>query len=63
MTHIHAYYAQVEEAKEKVAVAKSELETAELALKQHPDYKPEAPKAETKVAPVRPVTKGTEAKV
>ncbi len=46
-THIHAYYAQVEEAKLAVIAAQGELAKAELALKEHPDYKPEE-------APVKP---------
>lgn len=43
MTHINAFYADVEAAKAKVAVAQSELETAETALRTHPDFtEPEA---------------------
>lgn len=43
MTHINAFYADVEAAKAKVAVAQSELEIAETALRTHPDFtEPEA---------------------
>lgn len=52
MTHIHAYYDEVEKAKERVVLAQGELEKAERELQEHPDYvapKPE-PKVETKPA-------------
>lgn len=38
MTHINAFYADVEDAKAKVAVAQSEQEMAEAALRAHPDF-------------------------
>lgn len=46
MTHINAYYGNVEEKKQALAQAKDELAAAEQALKDHPDY--EEPKAEKK---------------
>lgn len=42
MTHVNAFHAAVDEKKANLVQAKAELETAEEALKAHPDY--EAPK-------------------
>lgn len=48
MTHINAYYAEVEAAKVKVIQAKAELDAAETALKAHPDYEEEKPEVASK---------------
>lgn len=48
MTHINAFEADVEAAKQEVAVAESKLAAAELALHSHPDFQDgsEEPKSE-----------------
>lgn len=38
MTHINAYYMNVDEKKEALAKAKADLQEAESLLKDHPDY-------------------------
>lgn len=45
-THVNAFYGDLEEKKQALAAAQAEVDTAELALKSHPDY--EKPKAEKK---------------
>lgn len=49
MTHINAFYEEVEEKKKTLNLAKAELEAAERALKEHPDF--EEPKKESKDDP------------
>jgi len=46
MTHINAFYEEVEEKKKALDLSKAELEAAEQALKAHPDF--EEPKEESK---------------
>ncbi len=38
MTHINAFYTDVEEAKAELALAQGRLAQAETALKSHPDF-------------------------
>lgn len=46
MTHINAFYMNVDEKKQAVIKAKGELQEAETLLKAHPDYK--EPQTESK---------------
>lgn len=48
MTHVNAFYGDVEDKKLKLEQAKADLQAAEQRLKDHPDY--EAPKAEPSAA-------------
>lgn len=58
MTHINAFYADVEDAKAKVAVAQSELEMADAALRAHPDFvEPEAEPQEAEAKETKPAKK------
>lgn len=54
MTHINAYYQDVEQKKGLVQDAQNGLKAAEEALKAHPDYV--APKKEVKVEKLEPDT-------
>lgn len=63
MTHINAFIGAVQEAKENLAVAQSQLSQAVNDLKAHPDYEPgmlavEAAdqKKDTEKVPVRPAS-------
>lgn len=52
MSHVNAYYQEVEDKKVVVAQAKSALATAQAALEAHPDYvKPKVEKAEKPAEP------------
>lgn len=47
MTHINAFFADIEEKKQDVIRAKGELEAAVQRLRAHPDYKEEAVNVES----------------